>query len=103
MLQELINLGFTPLNTLLLAAIIIGGRVVKVLHTKQTTDREAWHTETRQRIDLMQLHIDACDRDRNQLRWDMAQLQVQMNQPPNCTKGDCPLRPIKVITDPGSI
>jgi ferredoxin-NADP reductase len=91
-LQDLINAGFTPVNALLLAAIIIGGRVVKVLHAKQTADREAWHTETRQRIDLMQLHIDACDRDRLQLHKDVAILAEKVNRTNHCPNQECPLR-----------
>jgi hypothetical protein len=92
MLQELVNAGLTPVNALLVAALIIGGRVIRNLHAKQTADRESWHKETHQRIDAMQGHIDQCDRDRLQLHKEIAVLAAKVNERPNCSREDCPLK-----------
>ena len=92
LLKELSDLGFTPLNCVLLVAVVAIWKLSAHKDKKQTETREAWHAETRQRIEDMQGHVEKCDKDRARIREDHATLKGRLDQMSRYPIAHCPNR-----------
>ena len=92
LLKQLYDLGFTPLNCVLLIAIISIWKLTGHKDKKQTEVREAWHEETRKRVKQMQGHVEKCDEDRRNLREAQAKLEGRIEQMSRCPIPECPNR-----------
>jgi len=90
--KALTDLGFSPLNCVLLGAVLVVWRVLKAKDEKQTADREAWHAETRKEVEEMKGHVRSCDDDRQELRRDQTLLKERLDKVTKCPRKDCPMR-----------
>lgn len=90
--KQLYDLGLTPLNCVLIIAIGAIWKLSTHKDKKQTETREAWHAETRQRIQDMQGHVEKCDKDRANLREKQAKLEGRIDQMSRCPIAECPNR-----------
>jgi choline-glycine betaine transporter len=82
-LQEI---GFSPLNIVLVLAVIALWKLLINRDKKQTTDREAWHAETRAQVEKLEAHTKVCDEDRAKLK---GQIELLSRA---CQRKDCPKR-----------
>jgi choline-glycine betaine transporter len=82
-LQEI---GFSPLNIVLVLAVIALWKLLISRDKKQTNDREAWHAETRAQVEKLEAHTKACDEDRAKLKGQVELLSQ------SCQMKDCPRR-----------
>lgn len=92
LLKQLYDLGFTPLNCVLIMAILAIWKLSGHKDKKQTQVREEWHAETRQRVEQMQGHVERCDDDRKKLRDKQAKLEGRIDQMSRCPIPECPNR-----------
>lgn len=83
-IKELLELGFTPLNGLLILALVMGWRVFQSKDSAQTKAREDWHADTRKQLDEVKAHTVECEKDRARLN---AALLTR------CPRSDCPISP----------
>ena len=90
--KQLHDLGFTPLNCVLIIGLITVWALAGRKDKKQTQTREEWHAETRQRIEDMQGHVEKCDEDRANLREAHAELKGRIDQMSRCPLSGCPNR-----------
>lgn len=90
--KQLYDLGFTPLNCVLLIGLLAIWRLTGKKDKKQTEVREEWHAETRQRVEAMQGHVEKCDKDRTLLREKQAKLEERIDQMSRCPLPGCPNR-----------
>lgn len=88
-LKDLIALGFSPLNCVLMGGLAVLWRVMTAKDDKQTADREAWHADTRAQVAELKGHVVACDKDRQELRMEQAKLEERLSR--RCPRKDCPL------------
>jgi len=88
--KQLYDLGFTPLNCVLIIGLITVWALALRKDRKQTQTREEWHAETRQRIEDMQGHVEKCDKDRARLREGQARLEGRIDQMSRCPIQGCP-------------
>lgn len=92
LIQRLHDAGFTPLNIVLVVAVVAVWRLSVTKDRKQTRTREEWHKETRKEVETLRGHVKACDDDRQALRAEQVQLREQVTRLKCCPKADCPLR-----------
>lgn len=100
-LQYLIDLGFTPLNAVLIITIIVLWHKHNRAERANYQNRIMWHKETRSKLaeamrglrDSRKRH-DACDKDRLRLKAGMILMQRQINTLKSCPHTTCPLRPV---------
>ena len=85
-IQKLYEIGFTPLNIVLIIAVIALWKVSNSKDKKQTTDREKWHEETRAQVEKLEAHTKVCDDDRAKLK---GQIELLSR---SCPRTDCPRR-----------
>jgi len=90
--KQLYDLGFTPLNCVLIIAVIAVWKMTGKKDKKQTEVREEWHAETRQRVEAMQGHVEKCDEERANLREAHAKLEGRLDQMSRCPVNECPNR-----------
>ena len=89
-LKGLLDLGFSPLNVALIVALVVLWKLMGTKDAKQTTDREAWHADTRAQVDELKGHVEECDKDRDVLRKEQARLAALVNV--RCPRRNCPMR-----------
>ncbi len=92
LIQRLYDAGFTPLNIVLIIAVIVIWRRSVAQDRKQTRTRENWHRETREQVEALKGHIKECDDDRKKLTSQQQELRDQVTRLKCCPKVDCPLR-----------
>jgi len=105
-LKDLMALGFTPLNALL---ILAGWGLVAYLKNQlatQNTLRESWHADTRKQVENMEekmgslesaresdrKRIDDCEDDRKGLNERVKALTDEVATFRDCDMPDCPFR-----------
>lgn len=79
----------SPIETILVSAIVSLAGVIAWLYKAQEAARKKAHNDTRQRITAMSGHIDECNRERGVFRERIARLEERMNA---CPQPDCPVR-----------
>lgn len=89
-MKELIDLGFTPAAALAIMAVIALAVVVKRLHTKNEENSTARHAETRAQVDDLRIHTERCEKDREDLRKDLAIIKDRTDR---CPTPNCSFRP----------
>lgn len=92
LVTELSNLGFSPLNIALIVVVVTLWRRGTEKDAAQTRDREAWHEETRKRVDTLSAHTEQCDKDRSALKTKVEMLENTVRGFRTCPKTDCPKR-----------
>lgn len=90
--KQLYDLGLTPLNCVLIIAIVALWRLSASKDKNQTKVRESWHADAMKRIKEMQGHVDKCDEDRKNLREGHARLEGRIDQMSRCPIKECPNR-----------
>ncbi|MES2995915.1 MAG: hypothetical protein V4733_03805 [Verrucomicrobiota bacterium] len=110
-MKELIDIGFSPIAAMLIAALVVLAGVIRKIYTTAETrreemekrileDREKWHGETRsqlneamQRIAAGEARHDECEKDRDKLHGEVGSLRDRVTRFERCSKGaECPMR-----------
>lgn len=91
-IKGLYEVGFTPLNIVLVLGLCAVWRSSIVKDRKQTKDREAWHDDTRSQVAELKIHTAACEEDRKDLNRRVESLSVRVESVARCPRKDCPMR-----------
>jgi len=103
-LRDLYELGFSPLNCLLLIVIIGLITYIKVQIGSQNRIRESWHSDTRRQMTKLEVKVDAleksreddrkrideCETDRSGLNLQIKALVEELEVFKTCAMRNCP-------------
>lgn len=106
LIKEFTDLGFSPITSLLLVALIAVVAYLKVQLSTQNTIRENWHTETRELVTKSEnkiksleddrtadrKRIDLCEDERNDLKTKVKALTDEVQYFRECEVTECPFR-----------
>lgn len=99
LLKELVALGFSPVNAVLIIGLITVWVRFEWANRNQSTTREEWHEETRKRVEEVEEHAEECYRDRDGLREELSKVRAQLavfneraERAARCPKNGCPNR-----------
>lgn len=92
LLKPLTDLGLTPINALLVAALWIVWKVMQSKDAQQNVEREKAHAATATLVEKIEKKQEQCEQDRTQLSRDLARVSLELNEYIKCGKPDCPNR-----------
>ncbi len=91
-LQSLIDLGFSPMNAILIAAILALWANAKRREKADDAARKAWHAETREEVAKLNVHVTTCQSERTEQAVQIGILKGRVDEISRCTIEACPLR-----------
>lgn len=91
-LRPLTDLGLTPINALLVAALWVVWRVMQAKDAQQNVEREKAHAATATLVEKIEKKQAECETDRARLSRDLATMALELNAYPRCPAPTCPVR-----------
>lgn len=105
-LKELSELGFSPINSLLIVGLAAFAAYAKKLISDQDVLRENWHADTRKQMEKVEVkvvalernreedrkRIDECEDDRQSLNAQVKRMAEDIATFKDCTYVECPFR-----------
>lgn len=106
LIKDLNEAGFTPMTSLLIAAVLFLAGYIKINLAIQNQLRENWHNDTRDlvskteaKVALLEAarkddlkHIEDCNKDRQNLHEQVKRLVDQIDDYQRCPEVGCPFR-----------
>lgn len=99
LIKPLTDLGLTPINALLVAALWILWKVMQSKDTQQNAEREKAHAATATLVEKIEKKQEQCEADRTKLALDLAKVSLELSKINTCGIPACPNRD-RIITSP---